>query len=205
MSETMIVFPFSKDKVFDDLCQDYAATMRDALRNILGIHDISIVKLSFLNYNEKYVYEEFPVNTKLYIHNTSLLSKFGFGRYVGAFFDVIIRVPSGNLVNMRMFYAPETAPETAPEAVPEAVPKAAPQASPQAAPEAVPKASPQAAPEAVPKAAPECPSTSAAPPPTMNILGQERVVIKRGRTTYVNIDGKEYTLTEARKLENKKR
>lgn len=170
MSETMIVFPFSKDKVFDDLCQDYAATMRDALRNILGIHDINIVKLSFLNYNEKYVYEEFPVNTKLYIHNTSLLSKFGFGRYVGAFFDVIIRVPSGNLVNMRMFYAPE------------------------------------AAPEAVPKAAPECPSTSkAAPPPTMNILGQERIVIKRGRTTYVNIDGKEYTLTEARKLENKKR
>ena len=180
MSETIIIFPSSKDNVFDDMCQEYYATIRNMLRNIFGLNDIHIMKLSFLNYQEKRVYPEFPVNKRLYVHNTSLLSKFGFGRYVGAFFDVIIRIlPSMNLVNMRIFYGVDDGERPSPALA----------------------ASPAIA------ASPALAASQAIAPEEkyVNILGQDRILIKRGRTSYVNIDGKEYTLTEARKLESKKR
>lgn len=177
MCEVRVIFPFSQDKVFEELCQEYTATMRGVLRNTFGFGDVNIVKLSFMNYGEKCVHEGFPFNKYLVIHNTSLLDKFGFGRYAGAFFDVIITIPSGNLVNHRIFYGIDgaTAPAT-PTPLPDPVRVSS---------------SPAAAPIELAQ--------------TVNILGQDRPCVKRGRTTYVNIDGKEYTLTEARKLEAKKR
>ena len=183
MCEVRVIFPLSHDKGFEELCQEYTATMRGVLRNTFGFGDVNIVKLSFINYGEKCVHESFPFNQYLVIHNTSLLDKFGFGRYAGAFFDVIITIPSGNLVNHRIFYGIDGAPPPPP------VPTAAPTAPlPDPAPEPVPVSSSPAA----------APTEQAQ---TINILGQERPFVKRGRTTYVNIDGKEYTLTEARKLE----
>jgi hypothetical protein len=170
MCEVRVIFPFSNDKVFEELCQEYTATMRGVLRNTFGFGDVNVVKLSFMNYCEKCVHDSFPFNKQLVIHNISLLDKFGFGRYVGAFFDVIISIPSGNLTNHRIFYGIDG------EMTP------------------APTAAPTAAPAPVPSPATEQTQT-------VNILGQERPFVKRGRTTYVNIDGKEYTLTEARKLE----
>ena len=168
MCEVRVIFPFSQDKVFEELCQEYTATMRGLLRNTFGFGDVNIVKLSFMNYGEKCVHEGFPFNKYLVIHNTSLLDKFGFGRYAGAFFDVIITIPSGNLVNHRIFYGIDGA-----------------------------------TPAPLPDPLPVSSSTELAQ--TVNILGQDRPFVKRGRTTYVNIDGKEYTLTEARKLETTKK
>ena len=161
MCEVRVIFPFSQDQAFDTLCQEYTATMRGVLRNTFGFGgDVNVVKLSFMNYGKQCVHENFPFSKYLVIHNISLLDKFGFGRYVGAFFDVIITTPSGNLVNHRIFYGVEG--ETP---------------------------------------APQAPVHAPPAEQTVNILGQDRPFVKRGRTTYVNIDGKEYTLTEARKLE----
>ena len=178
MCEVRVIFPLSQDKVFEELCQEYTATMRGVLRNTFGFGDVNIVKLSFMNYGEKCVHESFPFNKYLVIHNISLLDKFGFGRYAGAFFDVIITIPSGNLVNHRIFYGVDGATLPAPSAP-----------------------TPTPLPEPVPVPPVSVPSPAPSAEQTVNILGQDRPFVKRGRTTYVNIDGKEYTLTEARKLE----
>jgi hypothetical protein len=65
---------------------------------------MTVERVSFVDYDKKAFYHSFPFNTQLHIHNTSTMQTFGFGRYNGAFFDVILRMNDGNPLNLKIFY-----------------------------------------------------------------------------------------------------
>lgn len=65
---------------------------------------MTVERVSFVDYEKKTFYTSFPFNTQLQIHNTSTMQTFGFGRYNGAFFDVILRMNDGNPMNLKIFY-----------------------------------------------------------------------------------------------------
>lgn len=89
------------------MLSSHTALIQKLLNTTLNYKNIVIEKLSFIDYSNQTFYANFPFNKQLSIHNTSTLDKFGYGRYIGNFFDIIVRLESGNPMNLRIFYSIE--------------------------------------------------------------------------------------------------
>ena len=71
---------------------------------ILNMKNVHVERISFIDYVNNIVYPSFPIGKKLCFHNTATFETFGFGRYNGHFFDVIVRLEDSNAMNYRIFY-----------------------------------------------------------------------------------------------------
>jgi len=185
-----ITFP-RQEWDFPTLLDSYMALVQKLINMTFNFKNARVERLSFVDYVNRRFFPNFPLEKRLCVHNTSTMDKFGYGRYAGHFFDVILRLENGNPMNFRIFYGIDEE-TTAP------------------AQEPVPGPSPEPSQVEVPEPSKE-PSPSDTLPPsgdtlhsnTINILGADRKFIKKGRATYIEYEGKLISLTEAKKLERK--
>lgn len=104
-----IKFPSEPHLGFDIHLDAYMALVQKLVNMTLNYKNVRVARLSFVDYENKDFYVDFPFNKELCIHNTSTVGKFGYGRYAGSFFDVILRLEDGNPMNLRIFYGIEEA------------------------------------------------------------------------------------------------
>lgn len=192
MSSASVVFSIQYSDImnehkFIDVLNSHVSVIQRIFFGALGFKYVKIERISFIDYKSKTFHPNFPFNKRLNIHNTSTLDKFGFGKYSGAFFDVIVRLEDNNPRNYRIFYEIDGVSHIITQPQPQPT-----QLSPQ----------PQLQPSIQ---LPTIPTTTQQPSPTqphqIHILGYDRICIKKGRATYIEYDGKHISLTEAKKLE----
>lgn len=118
MSMSYITLPYKKEWDFVTLLDANMALIQKLLNMTLCYKNVKVVKLSYVDYDNKCFYPNFPMETRLCIHNTSTIDRFGYGKYNGNFFDVILRLEDGNPINYRIFYGIDettSSPEPQPE------------------------------------------------------------------------------------------
>lgn len=172
MSSSFITLPSQPEWNFATLLDANMALVQKLFNMTLNLNNVKVERLSFIDYTNQCFYPNFPSQKRLSIHNTSTLEKFGFGRYAGHFFDVIARTSDGNPANYRIFYEID---ET----------------------QSVPTPTPAPTPVQHVKMIPSPPIHAQ---DTIYILGQDRQIIKKGRASYIEYEGKMISLTEAKKL-----
>lgn len=185
MSSASVVFSIQYTDLHDtnkfiDIVNSHVSVIQRIFLGALGFKHPKIERISFIDYKNKKFFPNFPFNKRLNIHNTSTLDKFGFGKYSGAFFDVIVRLEDNNPRNFRIFYEIDGVPSATPT------------------PHPPPPPSP---PQPPPTPAKETAHNESQDDPSVFVLGYKRKFVKKGRATYIEYDGKQLSLTEAKKLE----
>lgn len=98
---------FKRDPLYEDFLEtlkEHMTITHKILHNTMGYDNLTIERLSFVDYKNSTFYSNFPFNKQICINNTSTVDKFGFGRFQGHFFDVIVRGKDNNPKNIRIFY-----------------------------------------------------------------------------------------------------
>jgi hypothetical protein len=183
-----ITFP-RQEWDFPTLLDSYMALVQKLINMTFNFKNARVERLSFVDYVNQRFFPNFPLEKRLCVHNTSTMDKFGYGRYSGFFFDVILRLENGNPMNFRIFYGID---EEAQESVP--------------GPSQEPSLCDPSQSGQVPEPLAGDPSPCDPLPPsgdTIYILGADRKYVKKGRATYIEYEGKLISLTEAKKLERK--
>ena len=173
-----ITFP-RQEWDFPTLLDSYMALVQKLINMTFNFKNARVERLSFVDYVNRRFFPNFPLEKRLCIHNTSTMDKFGYGRYSGFFFDVILRLENGNPINFRIFYGVDEEVTPAQAQVPE----------------------PSLAESQNPAPSGSVPDPS--PCDTIHILGADRKYVKKGRATYIEYEGKLISLTEAKKIERK--
>jgi hypothetical protein len=180
-----IVFRINEKTLFHDTAKAHALIVGNIFLKDLNYKEVKIERLSFINYANQTFYPNFPFNQPLVIHNTGSDNQFGFGNFAAKFFEVIATIDDQKPKNFRIFYELLSPKTTLVEAL--------------ADPEVQSKID-----NKIDNKAPEDPPAKD-PQETIFILGENRLVIKKGRATYVMYEGKQISLTEAKKLEKTKK
>jgi hypothetical protein len=184
-----IVFRINEKTLFHDTAKAHALIIGNVFLKDLNYKEVKIERLSFINYANQTFYPNFPFNQPLMIHNTGSDNQFGFGNFAAKFFEVIATIDDQKPKNFRIFYellAPKT---TLVEAL--------------ADPEVQSKIDNKV--QEVTDVTDTEEPLAKEPHETIFILGENRPVIKKGRATYVVYEGKQISLTEAKKLEKTKK
>lgn len=106
MSMSYITFPLDPSLDFVTNLQKEMFLVQKFVSITLGYGlSLRVERLSFVDYTNKTFHTGFPFDKQLQINNTSTMETFGFGRYNGAFFDVILRKDDGNPLNLKIFYS----------------------------------------------------------------------------------------------------
>lgn len=109
MASSTITIAYTAEKDFDEQVLQITLLIQKVISVTMNMREAVVERVSFVNYHAKTIHSGFPINQPLAIHNTSTLDNFGFGRYTGNFFDVLIRI-YGNPMNLRIFYASVASP-----------------------------------------------------------------------------------------------
>lgn len=107
MSMSFLTYPYNPSWDFVMMVDAHMALTQKLVNMTFNYRNVRVEKLSFVDYDNKCFFSNFPFGKQLCIHNTSTVDKFGYGRYVGNFFDVIVRLEDGNPMNLRIFYGIE--------------------------------------------------------------------------------------------------
>ena len=100
-----ITFPcIQEDESIHSIIYNYTALVQKLINMTLQYRHVIVERLSFVDYTNMKISDSFHIGKQLCIHNTSTLETFGHGRYNGYFFDVIVRLPDNNPMNIRIFY-----------------------------------------------------------------------------------------------------
>jgi hypothetical protein len=188
-----IVFRINEKALFQDTAKAHALIVGNIFLKDLNYKEVKVERLSFINYAEQTFYPNFPFNQPIVIHNTGSDNQFGFGNFAAKFFEVIATIDDNKPTNFRIFYellAPKT---TLVEAL----------ADPEVRNQIDNKTKESSEQQDVSSANESVDAKE--PTDTIFILGENRPLIKKGRSTYVMYDGKQISLTEAKKLEKTKK
>lgn len=102
-----VTLPYKEEWDFLTLLDANMALIQKLVNMTLCYKNVKVVRLSYVDYDNKRFFPNFPLEKRLCIHNTSTIDKFGYGKYAGNFFDVILRLEDGNPINYRLFYGIE--------------------------------------------------------------------------------------------------
>jgi hypothetical protein len=177
------------------------ALVQKLINMTFNFKNARVERLSFVDYVNQRFFPNFPLEKRLCVHNTSTMDKFGYGRYSGCFFDVILRLENGNPMNFRIFYGidEEVTPASAQVPAPcDTLPPSGDTLRSDTSPsDTLPSAGDTLHSDTSP--------SDTSPSDTINILGADRKFVKKGRATYIEYEGKLISLTEAKKLERKEK
>lgn len=157
MSAALIRLPCDPEWNFITALDANMALVQKLVNMTFRFHNAKVLKLSYVDYAAQKFHDGFPLGKELHIYNTSTIDKFGFGKFSGSFFDVLLRMEDGNPMNWRVFYGIEGESDEPP--------------------------------------APDVPKVF--------VLGENRPYVKKGRGTYIEYEGKQISLTEAKKIEKR--